>query len=78
MSKIVARLPKTWNGFPFAPFALSIVGISCGTGLIVGTAISHGQPILLLGLALLAGGYSQNIYLRRNLDRGQSEHAPRA
>ena len=48
-------------------FVASIVAISCGTGLIIGTAISQSSLILLLGWALTAAGYSLNIGVQREI-----------
>jgi uncharacterized membrane protein HdeD (DUF308 family) len=47
----------------------SIVGISLGTGLLIGVAISQHSPLVFVGWALLVAGYSLNILVQREFVR---------
>ena len=48
---------------------LAIAGISLGTGLLIGVAISQANWYVLLGWALLVAGYSLNIGVQREVAR---------
>lgn len=48
---------------------VSIVGISLGTGLLIGVAISQHSPLVFAGWALLVAGYSLNILVQREFVR---------
>ena len=47
----------------------SIFGISLGTGLLIGVAISQHSLLVFVGWALLAAGYSLNILEQREFAR---------
>ena len=66
-AEIIAS-PDKWSRGT-SRFIASILGIAVGTGMIVGFAIGHAQPILIIALALITGGYSLNMSVQRDRAR---------
>ena len=66
-AEIIAS-PDNWSRI--APRLIaSILGIAVGTGMIVEFAIGNAQPILIIALALITGGYSLNMSVQRDRAR---------